>query len=168
MQRTKGVIGATLLEILVAMLVIGLVATGIITAFIFSRRVTWRSGTELSSSGLVTEVAEGLRGAISGPTPNGLTLQPGIYVDQNMQNAPATSTPLAVLNFPADFLRFQTNAGTAGSTVALNNHGDGRVVVVEGTQDLDGDGLYGIDFDGDGQVDLRRVRVRVKWTSPSS
>jgi len=157
------------LEILVAMLVIGLVATGIVTAFIFSRKVTWRSSTELSGASLVTGMADELRAAVSGPTAAGLTLQPGIYVDQNMQNPPATATPLAALNLPDNFLRFQTDAGTAGSTVAADNHGDGRLVVVENVgQDLDGDGQAGLDLNGDGTTDLRRVRVRVKFTSPST
>ena len=172
-QNRRGAAGTTLLEILVAMLVIGLVATGIITAFIFSRRMTLRSGTELSGSTLVTEVAESLRGAVSGPTASGLTLAPGIYVDQNMQNPPAAggfaATPLAVLNLPADFQRFQSSSGTAGSTVASADHGDGRLVVVENLgQDLDGDGQTGLDLNGDGVTDLRRVRIRVKWTSPAS
>ena len=163
--------GATLLEILVAMLVIGLVATGIITAFIFSRRMTWRSGTELSSSGLVTETAEALRGAVGGALANGLSLAPGVYADQNMQNRPAGATPIAGLNLPADFqARFQTDPGTGGSTVAAANHGDGRLVVVEEGADLDGDGQTGLDVSApaDGVVDLRRVRVRLKWTSPTS
>ena len=183
--------GATLLEVLVAMLVIGLVATGVVTAFIFSRKVTWRSGTELFGAGLVTGMVDELRNAVPGTTAEGLTLVPGIYVDDGMPNRPAGAVTLPVggggpnpLNFPAGFLRFQDPAsGVAGATVAANNHGDGRLVVVEspvdtngnGTldpaeltaADLDGDGQTGLDLDGDGQTDLRRVRIRVKWTSPA-
>lgn len=193
MRKLNTAAGATLLEILVAMMIIGLVATGIVTAFIFSRRITWRSGTELSGSGLVTEVAEALRGAVSGPIttgPNaGLNLNPGIYVDRKMANAgpftgnnppfipPAGATPLAALDLPADFQKFQTSVGTAGATVAAANHGDGRVVTVEradengngiADEDLDGDQQIGLDLDGNGTTDLRRVRVRVKWTTPST
>ena len=165
--------GTTLLEILVAMLVIGLVATGIVTAFIFTRRMTWRSGTELSSASLVTEVAEGLRGAAAGPLPNGLTLTPGIYVDQHMGtgggNVPAGATAIAGLNLPADFQRFLTDPGQGGATVAAANHADGRMVVVEDTSaDLDGDGQTGLDLDGNGTADLLRVRIRTKWTSPTT
>ncbi len=178
MQRSRAAVGATLLEILVAMLIIGLVATGIITAFIFSRRMTWRSGTELSGSWLVTETAEALRA----PLANGLSLTPGIYVDQRMANAgpfagvppafnaPAGANPIAGLNLPTDFrTRFQTNVGAAG-TVAAASHGDGRLVVVEDGVDLDGDGQAGVDVSNppDGIIDLRRVRVRVKWTSPAA
>ena len=160
--------GATLLEILMAMVVIGLVAAGILTAFVFGRRVTWRSGTELSGASLVNETADGLRAAISGGSGAGLTLVPGVYVDQNMTNPPVGGSALAPLNFPADFQRFQTDAGTSPSTINPATHGDGRLVVVEDLVDLDGDGLTGIDFNGDGQADIRRVRIRVKWTSPAS
>ena len=168
--------GATLLEILVAMIVIGFVATGIITAYIFSRRVTWRSGTELSGASLVNETAETLRAAVGGPLANGLTLAPGVYVDSHMLHPPAGAVTLPVggdgpnpLDFPGDFLRFQTDPGVAGSTVAAANHGDGRLVVVEdASADLDGDGQRGLSFDGGATTALRRVRVRVKWTSPTS
>jgi len=169
MRRTRTIAGTTLLEILVAMLVIGLVATGIVTSFIFSRRVTWRSGTELSSSSLVTEVAENLRGAIGGNLPNGLSLTPGVYVDQNMQNPPAAAIAIAGLNLPADFQRFLTSPGVTGATVAAANHGDGRMVIVENAgEDRDGDGQGGISFDGGATTALRRVRVRIKWTSPNT
>ena len=183
-QDRRGMAGATLLEIMVAMLVIGLVATGILTAFVFSRRVTWRSGTELSGSGLVAETAEALRGAVGGNLPNGLSLQPGIYVDENMgAPRPATSTQISGLNFPANFLRFQSANATGPNLGDTDNdgnpdHGDGRVVVVERSdengngiadEDLDGDGQIGLDLDGVlTTTELYRVRVRVKWTSPTT
>ena len=178
MQRGRAVAGATLLEILMAMLVIGLVATGILTAFIFSRRVTWRSSTELSSAGLMTETIEMLRGAINADLANGLSLQPGIYVNQNMQHRPVPSTRIAGLDLPADFQRFLTDNGSGGATVAAANHGDGRLVVVERSdengngiadEDLDGDGQIGLNLDADPTTtELLRVRVRVKWTSPTT
>lgn len=167
MQRNRSAAGATLLEILVAMLIIGLVATGLITAFIFSRRMTWRSGTELSGANLVQETVEALRGPL-----NGLTLAPGIYADENMLNPPAgvNAPRIAGLNFPADFRRFQDPAsGVAGATVAAADHGDGRLVVVENAgQNFDGDGRSGVSFDNGATTALRRVRVRVKWTSPTT
>lgn len=191
--------GTTLLEILVAMLIIGLVSTGLITAFIFGRRMTLRSGTELSGANLVQETAEILRtaGQLALPPAGELSLAPGVYVDQRMRNEhptrpntpafnfPASATSLAALNLPDDFARFQSDPGT-GTSVALANHGDGRVVVVEnapvdtdvplnGIQadeldlvDLDRDGRAGLDFNNDGTTELRRVRVRVKWTSPTT
>ncbi len=172
MRNVKSAAGATLLEILVAMIIIGLVATGLITAFIFSRRMTWRSGTELSVANLAQQTAEILRtaGQVAPPPAGQLSLAPGVYSDQNMQNSPApAANQLAALNFPADFTRFQTNNGVAGATVALANHGDGRLVVVENAgQDLDGDGQSGVSFDGGATTALRRVRVRVKWTSPTT
>lgn len=180
-QERQRSAGATLLEILVAMLIIGLVATGIITAFIFSRRVSWRSGTELSGSSLVTEVAENLRSAVAAPLANGLSLNPGIYVDEGMNddggNVPAGAVEVPGLNLPNDFQRFLTSPGSAGATVAAGNHADGRLVVVEradengngiADEDLDGDGQVGLDLDGNGTTDLRRVRIRVKWTTPTT
>ena len=184
MQKGRAIAGATLLEILMAMLVIGLVAAGILTAFVFGRRVTWRSSTELSGSGLVAETAEALRGAVNAPLTNGLSLQPGIYVDQNMgAPRPATSTQISGLNFPANFLRFQSANATGPNLGDLDNdgqpdHGDGRVVVVERSdengngiadEDLDGDGQIGLNLDGDPTTtELLRVRIRIKWTSPTA
>lgn len=178
MQRNRSAAGATLLEILVAMLVVGLVATGLITAFVFSRRMTWRSNTELSAAGLVIETTEALRNAVA----NSLSLTPGIYSDARMLNSPAPNDAahrLTALNFPGipndpdvvlrDFTRFQTDGGVAGATVAAANHGDGRLVVIENAGDnFDGDGQSGISFDGGATTALRRVRVRIKWTSPTA
>lgn len=165
--------GATLLEIIVAMVIIGMVAGGILTAFVFSRKVTWRSGTELTGAGLVQQTADRLRGVVNagaGGGAGGLTLAPGIYADPNMQNVPpgTNATRPARLALPADFTRFLTDAGANPSNINAGNHGDGQLVVVEGLADLDGDNLAGLDFNNDGQPDLRRVRVRVKWTTPST
>ncbi|MDO8729997.1 MAG: type II secretion system protein [Candidatus Omnitrophota bacterium] len=174
MRRNRTASGATLLEILVAMLIIGLVSTGLITAFIFGRRMTLRSGTELSGANLVQETTEILRtaGQAALPPAGELTLAPGVYVDENMDddgsNIPAGAVLLSGLNLPADFQRFLTDPGT-GTSVAAANHGDGRLVIVEDAgDDFDGDGQGGISFDGGATTALRRVRVRVKWTSPTT
>ena len=166
----RGIAGTTLLEILVAMIVIGMVAAGIFTAFIFSRKVTWRSSTELSGAGLVTQTSESLRGAIAADMANGLSLASGIYVDQNMVNPPTGATAIRGLNLPDDFrTKFQISPGVTGSTVQGVNHGDGRMVVVENAgEDRDGDGRGGISFDGGATTALRRVRIRIKWTSPTT
>lgn len=190
-RQCSGRRGATLLEVIIAMVIIALVAAGMMGAFVFSRRATWRSGTELSAAVLAQQSADGLRlAAATGVAPDGLLLAPGIYVDDSMGNAPAGSTVLVPagggpnpLNFPAEFTRFQTDGGTAAT---LEGHGDGRLIVVEnapvdtdvppnGIQadelalvDLDGDSLAGQDFNGDGVTDLRRVRIRVRWTTPTA
>lgn len=191
MKSRENQSGVSLLEVLISMVIITMVAGGIITAMIQSRRVTIRSSSELSTAGLVSEVAEALRSAVNGPITSGdfagadLTV-PGIFVDANMNAAtrPAGATAVASLNLPDDFrTAFQTGVGT-GTTMA--NHGDGRVVVIENAPvdnnpangsidaaelaavDLDGDGQAGIDFNNDGVTDLRRVRVKVKFTAPTS
>ena len=169
--------GVTLLEILMAMLVLGLVTGGIFTAFVFSRRVSWRAEGEILAQSYSSETAEELRLAVTGSSPSGLTLAPGIYVDQKLGNAgaftgqtpafipPAGATALAGLNLPASFqTRYQTGPGTAAT---MAGHGDGRVMVVETTAaDLDGDGQRGLDFNADGTTDMNRVRVKVRWTTP--
>ncbi|MBI3322504.1 MAG: prepilin-type N-terminal cleavage/methylation domain-containing protein [Candidatus Omnitrophica bacterium] len=190
--------GATLLEIIIAMVIIAMVAAGIMSAFVFSRQAVLRSGTELSAAGLTRQTVDDLRMAIPQDTLDGLSLVPGIYVDDNMQNIPPGSIrpdpdgpggPIRnPLNFPPEFVQFQTDPGTppAGWTVPLEGHGDGRMVVVENAPvdnnpangqidpaelnavDRDGDGQAGQDFDGDGVTDLRRVRVRVRWSSPET
>lgn len=172
--------GATLMEIIIAMVVIGLVSSGIVTAFVFSRRVTHRSGSELSAVGLAQQTTEALRGAVGGPiTGSDLTLAtPGIYVDQNMQNPPTdTAGNPAIrrtgLNFPAEFARYQTSAladpnQPAGiSSAGVINAGDGRMYIVETNTDLDNDGFTGLNVDGsaNGSIELRRVKVRIQWTT---
>ncbi len=170
--------GVTLLEILMGMLILALVSGGIFTAFVFGRRVNYRSESELMAYNAVQSVLEQLRLAVQGASPGGLPqLAPGIYVDQKMGNAgpfasqspaffsPAGSTPLAALNLPADFqTRYQTDPGTAAN---FTSHGDGIVMVVEGNTDLDGDGFTGLDFNADGQTDEYRVRLWVKKTTPN-
>lgn len=192
------------MEIIIAMVILGLVATGIMNAFAFSRRLTHRSRSELASMGMVEEISEQLRtavGVVQGTPPNelpdtlpnGLTLRPGVYVDRNML---VTARPLGAvtlpnpnpedlpdpLRLPDDFQRFLTNQGR---TPAANwrDHADGRVLVVEDAPvdnnpangridkeeldvvDLDGDGLAGIDFNNDGVTDMRRVRVKVRFST---
>lgn len=179
-QRNRG---ATLLEIIIAMLVIGMVASGILTAFVFSRRVTHRSGSELQGAAQIQQTADSLRGAIAAPMANGLSLNAGIYHSPGMQNPPAGSNAVAGLALPADFQRFLTDAlGDPALPAGINNHGDGRLVIVEIGADLDGDGIWpgmdgdpvtpgvqpALDFNGDNQPDLRRVRVRIQWHTPNA
>ena len=160
--------GATLLEIIISMLIIGMVASGILTAFVFSRRMTHRSGSELTAANLVSETQAQLRATLQTPISD-LTLAAGIYVDQNMVDPPPGATPLAALNFPAEFQRFQT-AGrpNTGAAASVTNHGDGRMCVVEAAADLDGDGFAGVDVDPvPNGIDLQRVRIQAQWTTPN-
>ena len=189
----RGQAGVTLLEIIMAMLILALVTGGIFTAFVFGRRVNWRTEGELLAQNYTSQVAEDLRLAVSGASPvTGLRLVPGVYVDDRLATAPFNKpTPAAdvprdaggapvvpnPLNFPVDFTaKYQTNPGTA---VSWTQHGDGRIMIVEGgvdtngngnpvdDNDLDGDGQVGFDFDGNGITDMFRVRVKVQWSTPS-
>ena len=187
-ESYKDKAGVTLLEILMSMLIIGLVTGGIFTAFVFSRRISYRSEAEIEATGFAVGMADELRLAVGGTGPGGLPpLAPGIYVDQKLGNAgpfagqspqfkvpPSVTigtttynpTPLAVLDLPAGFQgKYQIDEGTANDWV---NHGDGRVLVVEGLDDLDGDGQTGRDFSipPDGQPELYRIRLKVKYSSP--
>ncbi len=156
--------GISLMEILLAMLVLGLASTAIFTAFSFGRKVSWRSEMEIMVQTYSQELLENLRLAVLGDLPSGLTIQPGYYVDENMAPRPAGATALAVLDLPdgtpagnpvGNLRRFQTGVG------------DGVSLFVEGLgADSDGDGSRGIDFDADGQADLLRVHLRVQWTLP--
>ena len=191
--------GVTLLEIVMAMLILALVTGGIFTAFVFSRRVNWRTEGELLAQNYSAQVAEDLRLAVAGASPSGLRLAAGVWVDDKLANAgafagqnppfippPGADVPRDgagnpinpnPLNFPAEFAaRYQTNPGTAAN---WTQHGDGRIIVVEGfsdvdgngtatiaENDLDGDGQVGFDFDGDRATDMHRVRVKVQWATP--
>lgn len=163
--------GVTLLEIIIAMLLLGLVAAGVMGAFVFGRRVSVRSATELDAAAIQSQIVENLRQAVGGDSPGGLRLDPGIYVDTVMfgrGEAPG-ATPLAALNFPAAFTRFQiegngSDAIPDGTVLWVEDWDDG----VGPTEDLDLDGFAGFDFNGDGVTDLRRVHLRINWTSPTA
>ena len=150
------------MEILLAMMILGLVTAGVFSAFVFSRQVGWRSGVQIMVENYCQGMAENLRLATGVNLPSGLTLQPGYYVDTNMLSPPAAAngaaaTRLAALNLPQELQRFQTKPG------------DGVYLYVEGlANDYDGDGQRGIDFNGDGQEDVRRVTMRVQWTGAGS
>ncbi len=154
-----------------AMLIIAMVAGGVLTAFVFSRGLSMRAGLGMAATNLVEEVTSQLR------EPSFRNLPAGVYVDDFM--LPKARPPGAVtlsapnpLNLPDDppnyfRKRYQTNAGrTPAATWA--DHADGRLVVVEDLVDIDEDGLAGFHFNGspDGRVDLKRIRVKVKYTWP--
>ncbi len=163
--------GISLMEVLLAMLVLGLASTAIFTAFSFGRKVSWRSEMEIMVQTYSQQLLENLRLAVLGDPAlsRGLTILPGVYVDQKLGNAgpfatqnpafipPAGATPLAVLNLPIGTLaadpvgnlrRFQTNPGTPATPGNPAIPGDGVTLFVEGLgADLDGDGQKGIDFD---------------------
>ena len=117
-------------------------------------------------------------------------LAPGVYVDEKLGNAGpfagqdpkfkppvAGAIPLPDLDLPADFqTRYQTDPGTDNTWLqndGVQEHGDGVVLIVEAaddgagpSEDLDGDGRAGLDFNGDGATDLFRVRLYLKKTTP--
>jgi len=163
--------GVTLLEIIIAMLLITMVATGIMAAFVFGRRVTLRSGAEMTFDALATQVAEDLRLATAGNSPNlNIPLAEGIYHGTDVVNGPPGATTIAALNFPAGMVRFLTRDGNGTLAAVLTDNCDGRFVIIEEVTDLDGDGVAGNDLSNpvDGVTDLRRVRVIVNFTTPTA
>ncbi|MBI3317842.1 MAG: type II secretion system protein [Candidatus Omnitrophica bacterium] len=162
--------GVTLLEILMAMLIMGMITSGIFVAFVFARQVSQRSESELQAIAAMQTIGEETRLAVGQTSPMGLnmdTLANGIWVDQFMVQPPATAQVLTALDMPADWrARYQTNAGrTPAATLA--DHGDGRMMIIEDLVDLDGDELAGVDLNPSRPgAELRRVQVRVRWTSP--
>lgn len=166
--------GVTLLEILIAMLLLGMVTAGIMGAFVFSRQLAWRSHAELAASAMAQGLSDRLRLAVGAAAPDGLVLDPGIYVDDFMATPPPGAIQLDPpgplgnpLNPPDDFrTRFLTGP-TDGIYMYVENSDENDNGI--GDEDLDSDGLIGLDFDDppDFSTDLRRVRIRVEWTSPS-
>jgi prepilin-type N-terminal cleavage/methylation domain-containing protein len=156
--------GMTLLEILATTVIFGLVASGLLAIFTFARTMEWRNRLWMQGPELAKEIEERLRLPES---QSGLSLNPGVYADERMPFASDIQpTRVAALNLPENFRRFQSPYFPAIHTTAFWYHGDGRLYVVEGTEDLDQDGYTGLDLDGDGRVDLLRVRVKVQWTGP--
>ncbi len=167
----SGRMGVTLLEIMLAMLIFALVTSGIFTAFAFSRKVSWRSETEIMVQGHIQRVTEKLRLAVAAALGDGTTLAPGYYVDNIMTSPPNSSSVPAVapvkatwLNFPTELQRFQTAAGE-GVYLYVERADENANGIAD--EDFDGDGLIGRDFNGDNVTDLRRVRMRIKWTVPT-
>ncbi len=176
--------GVTLLEIIIAMLLITMVATGIMAAFVFGRRVTLRSGAEMAFEGLATQVAEDLRLATDGDSPNLLIpLEEGIYYGTDVVGGPPVPADhlLPALEFPVirnaagnirgdSPSRFRVRAGDGTLQAVLADACDGRFVIIEEVTDLDGDGETGSDFSvpADGVTDLRRVRIIVNFTTPTA
>ncbi len=163
--------GVTLLEILVAMLILGLVTGGIFTAFVFARRTNVRSEGELIGYNHVNSILEQVRLATGGPSPGGLPLlAPGVYVDTRMVSPPLGATPHPSLDLPPDFAaRYQTNQGRTPEPT-WEKHGDGMVMVVEDhNTDLDEDKKKGLKFSATGTPpDLYRVRVYLKKSTPTA
>ena len=83
--RSRGSSGTTLLEILVAMTILGILIAAIFSAFAFGQRVTTASGGRLVTLGYVQQEAESLRSAV-GTT----TLSAGEHVVPLPVNNPLT------------------------------------------------------------------------------
>lgn len=172
-MRNKGV---TLLEILMAMLILGMVTGGIFTAFVFSRQVSYRSTSQLIALGMARGTAEQLRAGTISLT-EGIDLDPDLHV---RLGSPATIGGLSA----ADRTGLGIGAGAPASTPVRSNTNlalppdfkqryivdryDGRIAFIEGNNDLNGDSKAGIDVDGNAATkELLRVQVKVKWTPPA-
>jgi len=127
----------TLLEIIVAMTILGLVAGGIFAALAFGQRVTTASESRLVATEAAQETLERLRMSIGTAT-----LNAGTY-------------PVA-LPAGSPLLRF----GGAGEYTVRNGRFDPATGVIRWGADAEPDAT-------DASYDIKEVAVRVRWTPPT-
>jgi type II secretory pathway pseudopilin PulG len=173
MRKTAGV---TLLEVLMAMLILGMVTGGIFTAFVFARQVSYRSTSQLVALGMMRGTAEQLRAGTISLT-EGIDLDPDLHT---LLGSPATIGNLSATDrtglgigagAPASIpVRSNTNLALPADFKSryIVDRYDGRIAFIEGNNDLNGDGKAGVDTDGNAATkELLRVQVKVRWTPPT-
>lgn len=181
--------GVTLLEIVVAMGIIALTSAAILGGFVFSRRINWRSESELRVAEFTQRVTEQLRSL-----PN---LNPGIYVNPGYDKDPTTpddpatpydedpSTPatdpfpasknlcnvpvtvLAILTVPEQLRHFNTRVrcyvedhrNGSRTEPPCRNQNPGRGINFNPLSNPPQQGQ-------DDQVDIRWTKVMVDWDVP--
>lgn len=157
--------GMTLLEIVIAMGIIALASSAIFGAFVFSRRMSWRSELELRVAEFTQRVTERLRSVTDRESDDGLSLSAGIYVNPDYDDDPAKpekQQPAGAIEIdalipPAALTRFNVRV---------------RCYVEDHLTDVDGDKVArGINFNPgngageDNDVDIRWTRVVVDWSA---
>ncbi len=139
--------GFTLLEIIIAMTILGIIASGVFSAFVFGRRVTTSSQSRLLALELVQQTTEQLRAAIpTGIALDGLRLPAGTYTSANPPPTGQTYLPaLAVTD------AFLLRMGVVRQYTVRNGRFNGAGVIIwNGT-----DAVY----------DIKEVKVKVVWAA---
>ena len=151
--RHRAVRGVTLLEILVSMTILGLVAAGIMTAFVFSRRVTRATDFRAVATRYTQETAEDLRLAINqslvNPHNNQLTLVMGT-TNQSHALPGNSGLPTGATR------RYTVRTGKFNGTT-------GAIIWGPGNDEL-GNPIN----DTNGHYDIKEVTVTVHWDPPAA
>lgn len=162
-QNFKGV---TLIEILIAMLVLGLASGGIVGAFVFGRQVNMRSQTRLQMAAFGQRLADELRSRV-----NTSSLEWGIHYDPTLDYDPITpgrqdpippcaGTPLhQVTDMPL------TDVPTHFRTRWVYYVEDS--VAGHRTEQPCGDSPRGRDMDANGTTDLIWTKIQLDWDTVS-
>lgn len=152
----------TLLEIVIAMGLIALASSAIFGAFVFSRRMSWRSESELRVAEFTQRVTERLRSVTDKDSDDDLSLGAGIYVNPGYDDdptEPGKQKPAGAVEIDA----LIPPAALAGFNVRV------LCYVEDHKTDRDGkDGPRGIDFDQDGVADILWTQVVVNWDAPQA
>lgn len=177
-----------MLEIVIAMGILALISAGIFGAVIFSRKISWRSESELRIAEFTQRITEQMRSVAAipgeGSNPQNLSLKAGIYVNRQYPDADPTTdgiqlqqrenplgrkvTPIAALDPPSS-----NDMGVPLVPPWTRFNVRVRCYVEDHLTDADGDGEarginlnHGTGVGQDNDVDLRWVRVVVDWDSP--
>lgn len=139
--------GTTLLEILIAMTILGILAAGIFGAFVFSRRVSASSSGRLIATEFAQQTAEHLRG--SGGTA-------ALTAGNHTQALPA-GNPLQPFAGTRTYRVRNGKFNPTTGAVTWSPNAQGQV-----QNDADGRPI------NDTNYDLKEVRILVHWDPPAS
>ncbi len=179
MSSCSGNRGATLVELLAAMVVLGLASGGIFATFYFSRQVSYRTEGKLIAQDYAHLIAEQIRlktGGGGNLPPN--SLAPGIYLDSRYDDIPGNGDP-DPLDFDPDgrknpcraaFTRISAGPLDIPLQWKAKYNLRWRYYVEDKNTWVDapcGPGpARGRDFDGNGTADLLWTKIVVDWDPP--
>lgn len=142
--QSQGPAGTTLLEILVAMTILGILVAAIFSAFAFGQRVTAASGGRLVALGYARQQAESLRSAVG---------TAALSAGEHLVALPVKN-PLAQFN-PTQKYLVRNGKFKADGTITWSPNTAGQVQNDESGKPIN-----------DTNYDLKEVKVLVEWTPP--
>lgn len=145
----KGARGTTLLEILVAMTILGILVSGVFGAFVFGQRVAASSSGRLVALKFAQQTVEELRGA--GGTAR---LTAGTHTDPDFA-AVTAGTPLAPFHPVRQYVVRNGKFNATTGQLVWSPNALGQVVNDEQGHPIN-----------DTNYNLKEVRARVDWTPP--